>query len=275
MGKARQIDFLLIGYRYPDTDTPVSQGEAYFYKDGTSTLATIWLDRDKTNQASNPVTLDDQGRAEVFGDDIYQVDIHEPRISTTQKGALIESMPGLFVQEGVTYYIDPDTEDIGNLTVETINTGHGANEVYPMDQAVKETSNVKFKNIEITEELVVNELLKVLSSAIISGSVDLQSALTVAGFLQLNNDMDATGNIDADGFTINGSPVGTSSDTYWNSDGSGNIYYRSGNVLGNPITLNKDIIDSNWEIPSGYNGVSVGPLEINAKITLNGRWEVL
>ncbi len=109
MSKARLVEFLLIGYRNPDTDTPVSKGEAYFYKNGTSTLGTIWQDRDKNNEASNPVELDDQGRAEVFGDDIYQVDIHEPRISSTQKGALIESIPGLDI------FVNTIGKEIGEL----------------------------------------------------------------------------------------------------------------------------------------------------------------
>ena len=109
--------------------------------------------------------------------------------------------------------------------------------------------------------------------------IDRQNIFTVSqvinGFLQLNNDMQATGNIDADGFTINGTPVGTSTDTYWNVDDDGNIYYRSGSVLGNPISLNKNAITSNTTIPAGYNACSVGPLVIDANITINGVWKIL
>jgi len=45
----------------------------------------------------------------------------------------------------------------------------------------------------------------------------------------------------------------------------------------NPISLNKNTVDQDWEIPSGYHGSSVGPLNINAEITIseNSVWEVL
>ena len=116
--------------------------------------------------------------------------------------------------------------------------------------------------------------LEIGGDQLVTGDVDFSANLTVNGALQLNNDMEATGNIDADGFTINGTPVAVSTDIYWNADG-GDIYYRSGNVLGNPISLNECEITNNWEIPSGYNGMSVGPLNIDATITVNGVWRIL
>jgi len=41
--------------------------------------------------------------------------------------------------------------------------------------------------------------------------------------------LDVNGNVEADGFTINGVPVGTSSSSYWSNSG-GDIYYNSGKV---------------------------------------------
>ena len=41
--------------------------------------------------------------------------------------------------------------------------------------------------------------------------------------------LQVAGNIDAYGFSINGTAIGTSSDSYWSADGS-NIYYNTGNV---------------------------------------------
>jgi len=49
------------------------------------------------------------------------------------------------------------------------------------------------------------------------------------GTTEPGNKLEVAGNVEADGFTINGVPVGTSSDSYWSAS-SGNIYYNSGNV---------------------------------------------
>ena len=41
--------------------------------------------------------------------------------------------------------------------------------------------------------------------------------------------LEVAGNVEAQGFTLNGVPVGRSTDTYWSAN-PGNIYYSSGNV---------------------------------------------
>lgn len=41
--------------------------------------------------------------------------------------------------------------------------------------------------------------------------------------------LEVVGNVEADGFSINGTPVGTSTDSYWIESGN-DIYYNSGNV---------------------------------------------
>jgi len=43
------------------------------------------------------------------------------------------------------------------------------------------------------------------------------------------NKLEVVGNIEAEGFSVNGTPVGTSSDSYW-LESNGNIYYNSGNI---------------------------------------------
>lgn len=44
-----------------------------------------------------------------------------------------------------------------------------------------------------------------------------------------------------------------------------------------PIQLNRYNITLNWSIPDGFHGMSVGPLDIDADITINENsvWEVL
>ena len=190
------------------------------------------------------------------------------------------------------YILDNDsgaTESSPNTIKPDSNAGDKRWVLLTITQQQEIQDDLTLQGLTVENDAKIKGLLTVLASASISddidigktltvgGDTDLQSALTVAGFLQLNNDMEATGNIEAAGFTIDGEPVGQSTDTFWNSDGSGNIYYRSGNILGNPIALNKYEITSNWEIPSGYHGMSVGPLDIDADITIaeNSVWEVL
>lgn len=56
-----------------DQKNPLAGGKVYFYEAGTLTLKDIYLDRDKTIPASNPVILDIYGRAEIFGDGLYKL----------------------------------------------------------------------------------------------------------------------------------------------------------------------------------------------------------
>lgn len=69
--KAKQIDLLLSGL-CNDEGVPISGGKVYTYEAGTSNLSTLYLDRDKTSSATNPIILDTHGRAEVFGDGLYK-----------------------------------------------------------------------------------------------------------------------------------------------------------------------------------------------------------
>ena len=70
--EAVQIDFLLSGMRDPLTDEPLSNGKVYTYDGGTSTPANLYLDREETLTAPNPIELDAYGRAIVFGEGIYR-----------------------------------------------------------------------------------------------------------------------------------------------------------------------------------------------------------
>ncbi len=90
------------------------------------------------------------------------------------------------------------------------------------------------------------------------GKVGIGGTPTGSSLLQVN------GNVDAGGFSINGTPIGTSSSSYWSLGSGGSIYYNSGAVCigttspmgslhvegsgialsrsgyGNPFTLSKD-----------------------------------
>ena len=49
------------------------------------------------------------------------------------------------------------------------------------------------------------------------------------GVITPSQALEVVGTVEADGFSINGTPLGTSSDTYWNATGS-DIYYSAGDV---------------------------------------------
>lgn len=53
--------------------------------------------------------------------------------------------------------------------------------------------------------------------------------------------------------------------------------YQNLNQKENSIQVNKNVVTSDTIIPSGYHGMSVGPLEIEADVTIskNSIWEVL
>jgi hypothetical protein len=86
---AKQIDFLLSGYRDPVTDNVLSGGKVYTYLDGTSTLSALWTDKDKGVTAANPVILDSGGKAEVYGDNTYKFVIYD------EDDVIVETLTGL------------------------------------------------------------------------------------------------------------------------------------------------------------------------------------
>jgi hypothetical protein len=51
--------------------------------------------------------------------------------------------------------------------------------------------------------------------------------------------------------------------------------YQNLNQKESGLQMNKNAVTSDTEIPDGYNALSVGPLDIEATVTVNGVWEVL
>jgi hypothetical protein len=73
--KATTIQFLLNQQR--TAVGSLAGGTVECYASGTSTLKTIWLDRDKADTAANPYTLDANGTAQLYGDGVYRVVIKD------------------------------------------------------------------------------------------------------------------------------------------------------------------------------------------------------
>lgn len=68
--RAVQVDFLAAGLGLPG-------GKVYTYEAGTLTPKLTWVDADKTTPATNPIILDNNGRATVFADGAYKFTITE------------------------------------------------------------------------------------------------------------------------------------------------------------------------------------------------------
>jgi len=74
------------------------------------------------------------------------------------------------------------------------------------------------------------------------------------GLTNPSSKLEVAGNVDADGFTINGVPIGTSTSSYWSASGS-NIYYNSSKVgIGtanpqNPLSVERSLMGGG--IPAG------------------------
>jgi hypothetical protein len=73
--KAQSISFLLSQVR--TSTTSLAGGKVYAYSSGTTTVKSIWIDRDKQTLAANPYTLDANGTAQLYGDGIYRIVIKD------------------------------------------------------------------------------------------------------------------------------------------------------------------------------------------------------
>ncbi len=51
--------------------------------------------------------------------------------------------------------------------------------------------------------------------------------------------------------------------------------YENLNQKESAIQMNKNAVTSDTTIPDGYNAMSVGPLDIDANVTILGNWEVI
>ena len=65
------------------------------------------------------------------------------------------------------YPMNQGVTTTSNVTFSTVNTGHGNNNLYPMNQGVRTTDNVQFNNIDIQGDEVVGRDLRV------NGSIDV------------------------------------------------------------------------------------------------------
>jgi len=78
--RAKLFDALLASQRA--SGVTLAGGKAYFYTPGTTSLKTIYSSQNKT-VAANPVTLDANGQARVYGDGLYDVQVQNSTLSVS------------------------------------------------------------------------------------------------------------------------------------------------------------------------------------------------
>lgn len=109
--KAQQVEFLLSQVR--NTTGSLAGGTVTFYAAGTTTLKTVWSDRDKATPASNPYTLDANGTAQVYADGLYKVLIKNAAGTTVYTRDNLQFTPDATNND---YYADPSAADQGATT---------------------------------------------------------------------------------------------------------------------------------------------------------------
>ena len=109
--KAQQVEFLLSQVR--NTTGALAGGTVTFYAAGTTTLKTVWSDRDKATPAANPYTLDANGTAQLYADGLYKVLIKNAAGTTVYTRDNLQFTPDATNND---YYADPSAADQGATT---------------------------------------------------------------------------------------------------------------------------------------------------------------
>jgi len=116
MPQAVQVEYLVSGIMH--SGEPLASGQVYFYETDGTTAKTIWNDANKSSTASNPVTLDSNGKGEIFADGTYTV------LIKTSAGSTIQTLENqyFFPNSGTVSTSEIDASSFGAATNATIST---------------------------------------------------------------------------------------------------------------------------------------------------------
>ena len=116
MPQAVQVEYLVSGIMH--SGEPLASGQVYFYETDGTTAKTIWNDANKSSTASNPVTLDSNGKGEIFADGTYTV------LIKTSAGSTIQTLENqyFFPNSGTVTTSEIDASSFGASNNATIST---------------------------------------------------------------------------------------------------------------------------------------------------------
>lgn len=171
MSEAKQVDFLLVGLVSPETREPLAGGAVYVYEAGTSTPSNLWLDRAKTDLATNPIILDASGKALVFGDGVYRFVVRE--IDNVTEPIIIEYDGLEYTPNLVSSAQAALTENLDFAGLKGINAGPGTDptdtinkgQLDTVESELKSKINTVQNNLDTTEFLDLTDTPSVYTAA--------------------------------------------------------------------------------------------------------------
>ncbi len=259
---ALQVDFLLSGMRDPETDEPLNGGLVYFYDSGTTSSETVYLDRDKVSESTNPVVLDAYGRAVVFVDGVVDVTV------TNASGTTVWSDTGLDYQNIV---------DTTSFTTFTQNVDAAGYKLYNLaDPTANQDAATKlYVDTEITTtEGLITDLGATVATLTFTDLVDTPSGYS-------GNDLIVTSNSTGDALefkTFNSyiedssfldlvdTPITYAGSNNYvlsvNTDGDGSVEFTDVDTLTTPSTYTNFLALS--DTPASYTGAAGFLVKVNS-----------
>lgn len=147
--KAKQFDALWSGI-LDNAGLPVSGGFVYTYIAGSSsTTKATYNDRDKLSTASNPLILDSYGRAEVYGDGLYNIIVKD------SSGVTLWDMDNIeIIATNANLYLDTDTltSSSANGDIKIVPTGSGIIKVGPASGDAKISTNQTNQDLNLAPD---------------------------------------------------------------------------------------------------------------------------
>ena len=108
---AEVLDFLISGFT-DNSGNALNGGKVYTYSAGTTTNKTTWTDSTKSTPAANPIILDSNGRAQIYGDGNYKF------VIKTSGNTTLYTFDNMRLGRGINFYDVKDYGAVGDGTTD-------------------------------------------------------------------------------------------------------------------------------------------------------------